>query len=136
MIAYIIRRLFQLVIVLFGVTLITFGMLKLVPGDPAVALAGKGATPERIAFVRHERGLDRPFYVQYVKYVQALVKGDLGESLYTVASGRGDDQGSRAGHHPAGRRRRAHRAARHPARACTRRCGSTRSGTRRSPRAL
>lgn len=83
MIAYIIRRLFQLVIVLFGVTLITFGMLKLVPGDPALMLAGKNPTPERVAFIRHDRGLDRPFYVQYVKYVQALLKGDLGESLYT-----------------------------------------------------
>ena len=83
MISYIIRRLFQLVIVLFGVTLITFGMLKLVPGDPAVALAGKNPTPERIAYIRHERGLDRPFYIQYIKYVQALARGDLGESLYT-----------------------------------------------------
>ena len=84
MIAYIIRRLLQLIVVLFGVTLITFGMLKLVPGDPAVALAGKGASPEKIASVRQERGLDRPFYVQYVKYVQRLVQGDLGESLYTA----------------------------------------------------
>ena len=72
MIAYIIRRLFQLVIVLIGVTFITFMMLKLVPGDPAVALAGKGASPQRIAYVRHERGLDRPFYVQYYKYVTPM----------------------------------------------------------------
>ncbi len=83
MIAYIIRRLLQLILVLFGVTLITFSMLKLVPGDPAVALAGKGATPERIAFVRHQRGLDRPFYVQYVRYVERLAHGDLGESLFS-----------------------------------------------------
>jgi peptide/nickel transport system permease protein len=83
LIAYIIRRLFQLVIVLIGVTFITFMMLKLVPGDPAVTLAGKGATPQRIAFVRHERGLDRPFYVQYYKYVDRLLHADLGESLYT-----------------------------------------------------
>ncbi len=83
MIAYIIRRLLQLILVLFGVTLITFSMLKLVPGDPAVALAGKGANPERIAFVRHQRGLDRPFYVQYVRYVERLAHGDLGESLFS-----------------------------------------------------
>lgn len=83
MTSYIIRRLLQLVLVLFGVTLITFSMLKLVPGDPAVALAGKGASPARIAFVRHERGLDRPFYVQYYKYVERLLHGDLGDSLYT-----------------------------------------------------
>ena len=86
MIAYIIRRLLQLILVLFGVTLITFTMLKLVPGDPAVALAGKGASPERIAFVREQRGLDRPFYIQYVRYVERLVHGDLGDSLYTGRS--------------------------------------------------
>jgi peptide/nickel transport system permease protein len=86
MTAYIIRRLLQLILVLFGVTLITFSMLKLVPGDPAVALAGKGATPERIAFIREQRGLDRPFYVQYVRYVERLAHGDLGESLFSGRS--------------------------------------------------
>ncbi len=86
MTAYIIRRLLQLILVLFGVTLITFSMLKLVPGDPAVALAGKGASPERIAFVREQRGLDRPFYIQYVRYVERLVHGDLGDSLFTGRS--------------------------------------------------
>jgi peptide/nickel transport system permease protein len=86
MTSYIIRRLLQLVLVLFGVTLITFSMLKLVPGDPAVALAGKGATPERIAYVRHERGLDRPFYVQYYKYIERLAHGDLGNSLFSGRS--------------------------------------------------
>ncbi len=83
MISYIIRRLFQLVIVLIGVTLITFIVLKLVPGDPARTLAGKYATPARIEYIRHQRGLDRPFYVQYFKYVERLLHGDLGESLYT-----------------------------------------------------
>jgi peptide/nickel transport system permease protein len=83
MISYIIRRLLQLILVLFGVTLITFSLLKLVPGDPAVVLAGKNPTPERIAFIRHERGLDRPFYVQYVKYVERLAHGDLGNSLFS-----------------------------------------------------
>ena len=86
MTSYIIRRLLQLILVLFGVTLITFSMLKLVPGDPAVALAGKGATPERIAYVRHERGLDRPFYVQYYRYLERLAHGDLGDSLFSGRS--------------------------------------------------
>jgi peptide/nickel transport system permease protein len=83
MIAYIVRRLLQLIIVLFGVTLITFSMMKLVPGDSAVMLAGKSATPARIAFVRHEFGLDRPFYVQYYKYVERLAHADLGDSMIT-----------------------------------------------------
>ena len=82
-IAYTIRRLYQLAIVMLGITLITFGMLKATPGDPATYLAGKMATPERIAFIRHQRGLDRPFSVQYVRYLEALAHGDLGRSLYT-----------------------------------------------------
>jgi peptide/nickel transport system permease protein len=82
-IAYTVRRLFQLVIVLLGITLITFGVLKVTPGDPARALAGKLATPERIAFIRHQRGFDRPFYVQYAKYLEATARGDLGVSFYT-----------------------------------------------------
>ena len=86
MLAYTARRLFQLVVVLFGVTLMTFGILKLVPGDPAVFLAGKNAPPSRIEFIRHQRGLDRPFYVQYARYVEALARGDLGQSLYTGRS--------------------------------------------------
>ena len=81
--AYTLRRLFQLVIVLLGVTVMTFGILKLVPGDPAVFLAGKNAPRSRIEFIRHQRGLDRPFYVQYARYVEALARGDLGQSLYT-----------------------------------------------------
>jgi peptide/nickel transport system permease protein len=82
LIPYTVRRLLQLVIVLVGVTLVTFTMLRLVPGDAATYLAGKNASPTRIEYVRHQRGLDRPYYVQYVKYVERLLHGDLGASLY------------------------------------------------------
>jgi peptide/nickel transport system permease protein len=82
LIPYIIRRLFQLVIVLVGVTLVTFTVLRLVPGDAATYLAGKQATETRIEYVRHQFGLDRPYYVQYVKYVERLLHGDLGASMY------------------------------------------------------
>ena len=82
MIPYTVRRLFQLVIVLVGVTLVTFTALRLVPGDAATYLAGKYATETRIEYIRQQRGLDRPFYVQYVKYVERLLHGDLGVSLY------------------------------------------------------
>ena len=85
MIGYTIRRLFQLVIVMLGITFITFGMLKTVPGDPARFLAGKLATAQRIAFVRHQRGLDRSVSVQYFKYLEATARGDFGKSLYTDA---------------------------------------------------
>jgi peptide/nickel transport system permease protein len=82
LISYTIRRLFQLVIVLIGVTLVTFTMLRLVPGDAATYLAGKNASESRIAYIRHQRGLDRPYYVQYVKYMERVLHGDLGASLY------------------------------------------------------
>jgi peptide/nickel transport system permease protein len=82
MVAYIVRRLLQLVIVLLGVSLITFIILYAVPGDPAAMVAGKGATPERIAEVRVRLGLDKPLPVQYVLYVNRLVHGDLGNSYY------------------------------------------------------
>jgi peptide/nickel transport system permease protein len=80
MLAYIVRRLFQLVIVLIGVTIITFIILFAVPGNPAQLLAGKDATPERIAIIGHDLGLDKPLYVQYYKFVVRLLHGDLGES--------------------------------------------------------
>jgi len=80
MLTYIIRRLFQLVIVLIGVSLITFLIMFAIPGDPARQLAGKAPTPERMAVIREQLGLDQPLYVQYYKYVGRLVRGDLGES--------------------------------------------------------
>ena len=80
MIAYIVRRLFQLVIVLIGVTIITFLIMFAIPGDPAQQLAGKNATPERIATIRAQLGLDKSIPVQYVKFVGRLIHGDLGES--------------------------------------------------------
>jgi peptide/nickel transport system permease protein len=80
MVTYVIRRLIQLVIVLIGVTVITFVIMFTIPGDPAQQLAGKNATPERIATIRTQLGLDRPVYVQYYKFVGRLVRGDLGES--------------------------------------------------------
>ena len=81
MIGYIVRRLFQLVIVLIGVTMLTFAILFLVPGDPAVRLAGKDVTPEKLAVIRHNLGLDKPIYVQYGLFLRRLLRGDLGESF-------------------------------------------------------
>ena len=80
MLAYIVRRIFQLVVVLIGVTLITFVMMFVVPGSPGQLLAGKDASPERVAAIEHRLGLDRPLYVQYGKFVWRLVHGDLGDS--------------------------------------------------------
>src|SRR5450830_1128706 len=80
MITYIVRRLFQLVIVLIGVTIITFLIMFAITGDPARQLAGKNATPERIAAIRLQLGLDQSIPVQYFKFVGRLIHGDLGES--------------------------------------------------------
>ena len=64
-------------LVLLAVTLITFFIFyKLPPGDPALRFVGKQPTPENIALVRHNLGLDRPFYVQYGKFLKAIVFGD------------------------------------------------------------
>jgi len=81
MIGYIIRRLFQLVLVLVGVSIITFMIIFLVPGDPALIQAGRNPTPERLATIRHNLGLDKPIYVQYIKFGDRLVHGDLGTSF-------------------------------------------------------
>jgi peptide/nickel transport system permease protein len=81
MVAYVIRRLFQLVIVLLGVSVITFAIMFLIPGDPAQLLAGRNPSPERVAIIRHHFGLDKPVYEQYLLFLDRLVHGDLGESF-------------------------------------------------------
>jgi peptide/nickel transport system permease protein len=80
MVAYIVRRLLQLVIVLIGVTVITFLIMFAIPGDPAQLVAGKNATPEKIEAIRVRLGLDQPIYVQYYKFLGRTLRGDLGES--------------------------------------------------------
>jgi peptide/nickel transport system permease protein len=77
MVVYILRRLLWAVVVLLAVTLITFFIFyKLPPGDPALRFVGKQPTTESIALVRHNLGLDQPFYVQYGKFLKAIVLGD------------------------------------------------------------
>ncbi len=67
---------------IIGIVLIAFIFVRLIPGDPAALVAGKNATPEKIAEVRTRLGLDEPVPVQYVRYVGRLVRGNLGESYY------------------------------------------------------
>src|SRR5579884_3457177 len=84
MFAYLVRRLFLMVGVLFGVGTVTFLLSHVVPADPAVQLAGgPRATPAEIAAVRHSLGLDQPLIVQYATYLNGLVHGDLGTSYNT-----------------------------------------------------
>ncbi len=81
MAAFIIRRLLQTVVVVFLVTLITFMLLQLVPGDPVVAMLGGQATQEQIVALQKELWLDRPVVVQYVHWLTNALHGDLGRSI-------------------------------------------------------
>lgn len=80
---FIIRRLATLALVLVGVLLITFVIIHLTPGDPARIMAGPDASPESIAQIRHQLGLDQPVSVQFLRYVGNVLRGDFGVSYYT-----------------------------------------------------
>jgi len=77
---YILRRLLLMVPVLFGVTVIVFLVISLIPGDPAKAILGTFATPENIARVNHDLGLDRALPIQYLIWLGNLLHGDFGRS--------------------------------------------------------
>lgn len=79
----IVRRLLSLIPILFGVSLLSFAAGRLAPGDPVLLLLGPRATPERVAALRAELGLDDSLPVQYVRYLARLMQGDLGRSLRT-----------------------------------------------------
>ncbi|TQR17744.1 nickel ABC transporter permease [Psychrobacillus soli] len=81
MIWFIIKRLMQTIPVIIGVTIVVFVIMQLVPGDPAVLLAGEGATKETIEALRQQLGLHQPLYIQYFDYVSNLLRGDMGFSL-------------------------------------------------------
>ncbi|MGN9783999.1 ABC transporter permease [Nonomuraea sp. ZG12] len=83
MLRYLIRRLGQALLVVAGVVMLTFVVMRLVPGDPAVAFAGPKATPEQLAAARERFGLDDPLWAQLWNYVRDLVTGDWGTSLHT-----------------------------------------------------
>ena len=80
MIAYLGRRLIQSLLILLGVSLITFALLYLLPADPVRQIAGRSATPQTVENIRQQLGLDQPFVIQYWRYVTSLVSGDLGRS--------------------------------------------------------
>ncbi|MGB4827328.1 MAG: ABC transporter permease [Paracoccaceae bacterium] len=80
MAAYLLRRLLQSLLILLGVSFITFVLLYVLPADPVRQIAGRSATAATVENIRHELGLDRPFIVQYGRYLAGLVQGDLGRS--------------------------------------------------------
>lgn len=83
MLALLVRRLLFVVPILVLVSFCVFGMVLLVPGDPAITLAGDNATEEQIEIIRDRLGLDDPIWVQYGRWASDAVRGDLGDSLYS-----------------------------------------------------
>jgi len=80
---YVLQRLLFVIPTLFGVTVISFALTYLLPGNPALVKAGALATPDVVREIERRMGLDRPVYVQYWRYVSGLARGDLGESSST-----------------------------------------------------
>lgn len=86
MAAYIVRRILMLIPVLIGMSLITFSIVHLIPGNPAQTILGEQATPQAIESLEEQLGLNEPYLVQYGRYMTDLVSGDLGTSLRTNTS--------------------------------------------------
>lgn len=85
MLRYLARRLAASVLILIGVSVVTFGLTFLIPADPVRMIAGRSASPATVESIRHQLGLDRPIPVQYATYVGKLVRGDLGRSYVQKA---------------------------------------------------
>jgi peptide/nickel transport system permease protein len=82
MLSFLIKRLSALIPTVLLVITLSFFLLHMIPGDPAAVLLGPNATPEQIAALKHSLGLDRPVFVQYVKYMARVLRGDFGNSIY------------------------------------------------------
>src|SRR2546428_5652511 len=78
---YLVRRLIAALVVLVGVSFVVFLVLHLTPGDPAQVLLGPRATPDELARLRQELGLDRPVLIQYARWASKVLHGDFGRSI-------------------------------------------------------
>lgn len=83
---YIVRRLLQMIPITLGILTLIFSLIHLIPGDPAMQIAGEGARPEDVANVRKALGLDDPLWKQYTTYIVRIAHGDLGRSFRTNES--------------------------------------------------
>lgn len=81
MLRFIVRRLVGVIPVLFGLSVILFAFVHLLPGDPAAAILGQHATPERVTAMREYLGLNDPLWQQYLSYLGNILRGDLGSSI-------------------------------------------------------
>lgn len=80
---YLIRRLIQIIPITLGILTLIFALIHLIPGDPAIQIAGENARPEDVQKIRDQLGLERPLWEQYVDFLSGLTRGDLGESFHT-----------------------------------------------------
>ena len=83
---YVIRRFLQMIPITFGILTLVFSLIHLIPGDPAIQIAGENARPEDVQQVRKSLGLDQPLLTQYVHYIGRLAHGDMGKSFRTDES--------------------------------------------------
>jgi peptide/nickel transport system permease protein len=83
MIRFLVRRVLLVVPVLFGLLVLTFILVRVVPNDPSAALAGQNATPQQVAEIRAKYGFDQPLVVQFGIYVRQVVQGDFGNSIHS-----------------------------------------------------
>src|SRR5450432_3214107 len=81
MLTFLAKRILQLIPTLFFVSVIIFSLQQLLPGDPALIMAGEERDPDVIAQIRRQYRLDQPIPVQYIYWVKGVLSGDLGESL-------------------------------------------------------
>jgi peptide/nickel transport system permease protein len=83
MLRFFLRRMLSAIPSLIGLMIVTFLLIRVVPTDPAAALAGDNATPQQIAEIRHQYGFDRPIYEQLLLYFGQMFRFDFGESQYS-----------------------------------------------------
>ncbi len=81
MASFIVRRLIQTIFVIFLVTIITFSLMQIIPGDPVITMLGTEATQEQINVLRHELWLDQPLHIQYIHWLNNVLHGDFGSSF-------------------------------------------------------
>lgn len=80
---YLIRRLIQIIPITLGILTLVFALIHMIPGDPAIQIAGENARPEDVAKIREQLGLNRPIMEQYFDFIGGLFRGDLGDSFHT-----------------------------------------------------
>ena len=82
MLQFIIKRLLQTLVVMWGITIIVFLILHMTPGDPVRVMLGDHITEDVVIATRAEMGFDQPLYIQYWRYLTGLLRGDWGRSIF------------------------------------------------------